>query len=215
MSAAYRSLLEASATRFDLGLDHLQSSGSSSGPDSSETGLEIDCQEARYWSHIFDVIVEIGRTSLWSSTTLLLLGEDAENPDFMRTVQEALRELLPEASAEEVAAMVKVLVERKADGDGEQTGDIGREMLDSLYLAARGAARFAKRAQEAPAGCVEPARCAENRVPGETEGRLGRLGESEGEGVIDGQSPTGSGGRWWGDRVQRVGISLNFFRINE
>lgn len=62
-------------------------------------------------------------------TTLLLLNEDVENPDFMRIVWEALRKLLPEASAEEVAAMVKVLVEQKADGDSEQIGDISREIL--------------------------------------------------------------------------------------
>lgn len=47
----------------------------------------------------------------------------------MRIVWEALRKLLPEASAEEVAAMVKVLVEQKADGDSEQIGDISREIL--------------------------------------------------------------------------------------
>ena len=178
MSAAYRSLLEASSTRFDLGLEHL-----SSDFDSSQMKLGISCP-ARYWSRIFDVIIEIGRASLRPLNTLLLLGEDAENPDFVRTVQEALRELLPEASAEEVAAMVLVSGERKADSDGElvdeQTGG-SSELLDPLYLAARGAAEFAKRAQEAPAGCREPARCAKNRFPAGTEGRLGGLGESEGE----------------------------------
>ena len=184
MSSAYRSLLEASTTRFDLGLDHLPSSGS------SETDLEIECQTARYWSRIFDVVFEIGRVSRWRPlTTLLLLGEDAENPDFIRTVQEALRKLLSESSAEEVPAMVRVLGERKVDGDGEQTGDSRREAVDPLYLAVRGAAEFAKRAQEAPAGCMEPKRCAKNRVPVETEDRLGRLGKIGLEGVMDGQVP--------------------------
>lgn len=184
MSAAYRSLLEASSTRFDLGMEHL-----SSGSDFGEIELEIGCP-TRYWSRIFEVIIEIGRASLRPLTTLLLLGEDAENPDFVRTVQEALRELLPEASAEEVAAMMLVSGERKADGDGEVVGEQtggSSEMLDPLYLAARGAAEFAKRAQEAPAGCVEPARCAKNRGPAENEGRLGGLGESEGE--MDDQAP--------------------------
>lgn len=32
--------------------------------------------------------------------------------------------------------------------------------IEPLYLAAGGAAEFAERAQEAPAGCKEPAHCA-------------------------------------------------------
>lgn len=184
MSTAYRSLLEASSTRFDLGLEHL-----SSGSDSIEMELQTRCP-ARYWSSIFDVIIEIGRASLRPLTTLLLLGEDAENADFVRTVQEALRELLPEASAEEVAAMVLGSGEREADSDGGVVGERisgSSKILDPLYLAARGAAEFAKRAQEAPAGCIEPARCAKNSVPPETGGRLGGLGESKGE--MDDQAP--------------------------
>lgn len=188
MSAAYRSLLEASSTRFDLGLEHL-----SSGFDSHacDTELDISCP-ARYWPRIFDVILEIGRKSLRPLTTILLLGEDAGNPDFVRTVQDALRKLLPEASAEEIAAMVHVSGARKVDGDGEVVGEqtaSSGEVWDPLYLAARGAAEFAKRAQEAPAGCKEPARCAKNRVLAETEGQSRGLGENEGE--MGGQAPLG------------------------
>ena len=122
-------------------------------------------------------------------TTLLLLGEDGENPDFLRTVRGALRELLPKASVEKIAAMVRVSSEPNADGDGKLAGDGGQEMPHSPYLAARGAAEFAKRAQEAPAGCVEPNRCEENRIPGETGGELSRLGAGEGERVTDDQVP--------------------------
>ena len=178
MSAAYRSLLEASSTRFDLGLAHLSSASGS-----SEMELAIG-NPAHYWSRIFDVIIEVGRASLRPLTTLLLLGEDAGNPDFTRTVHEALRELLPEASAEEVAAMVLVSGERKAESDGEVVGEhIGgsSQMRDPLYLAARGAAEFAKRALEAPAGCREPARCAKNRVLAANKGWLCEPGESVAE----------------------------------
>lgn len=162
MSAAYRSVLEASSTRFDLGLEHLSSCSKAS---------EIDRCTAHYWAQIHDVITRIGRTALRPLTTLLLLGEDAQNSDFVHTVQEALRELLPDASAEEIAAMVRVLGEREVGSDGDIAGS-GSQKWDPLYVAARGAAEFAKRAQEAPAGCKEPARCAENSIPAENEGGI-------------------------------------------
>lgn len=96
-------------------------------------------------------IVEVGRPLRRTLTTLLILGEDAENPDFILTVKEALRELLPSAATQNVSTMI---LSGKRNGESEP-----------LYLAARGAAEFAKRAQEAPAGCKERAHCAVNRIP--------------------------------------------------
>ena len=140
MQAAYRSILEKETVRYDLGLQNFPAKRA----DTQE-------EEALYWSRMRAAIVEVGRASRGVLTTLLLLGEDANNPGFIRTVQDALRELLPDASAKQLPAVV---LSRKQNSD-----------VESLYLAARGAAEFAKRAQEAPAGCREPAHCAENRVP--------------------------------------------------
>lgn len=139
MQAAYRSILEKEATRFDLGLQNLLLGGE-------------DCQEgkASYWSHIRSTIIEVGRASRGTLNTLLLLGEDADNPEFIRTVQDALRVLLPDTSPQDISMM---LLSKKQNSK-----------IEPLYLAARGAAEFAKRAQEAPAGCKEPAHCAENRA---------------------------------------------------
>ncbi len=140
MQAAYRSILEKETTRFDLGLQNFPTNGKDS-----------EGEEALYWSRMRVTIVEVGRTSRGILTTLLVLGENADNSSFVRTVQEALRELLPDASTQDIS---KMLLLWKWDGEAEP-----------LYLAARGAAELAKRAQEAPAGCKEPVHCAENRAP--------------------------------------------------
>ena len=138
MQAAYRSVLEKEATRFDLGLQSLPSGGE-----------HCEEEKALYWSRIRATIIEVGRASRGTLNTLLLLGEDADDEEFIQTVQDALRALLPNPP-QDVATML--LSQKQAREDGP------------LYLAARGAAEFAKRAQEAPAGCKEPAHCAENRA---------------------------------------------------
>lgn len=140
MQSAYRSILEKEATRFDLGLQYLPLGGE----DSEE-------EKALYWSTMSAMIIDIGRASRGRLNTLLLVGENANNPDFIRVVKDALRVLLPDASTQDISTMLSL---EKQDGDE----------IEPLYLAARGAAEFAKRAQEAPAGCKEPAHCAENRV---------------------------------------------------
>lgn len=140
MQSAYRSILEKEIICYDLGLQNFPTNK-----------RDIEEEEALYWSRMRAAIVEVGRASRGVLTTLLLLGEDANNPGFIRTVQDALRELLPDASAQHISAVLL---------SGKQNSDV-----EPLYLAARGAAEFAKRAQEAPAGCREPAHCAETRVP--------------------------------------------------
>ena len=140
MQAAYRSILEKEATRFDLGLQDLPPGGEGS-----------EEKKALYWSSMREMIIDVGRASRGTLTTLLLLGENVNNPDFIRTVKDALRVLLPDASTQEISIMLSPEMQ-----DGDE--------VEPLYLAARGAAEFAKRAQEAPAGCKEPAHCAENRA---------------------------------------------------
>ena len=137
MRAAYRSVPEKETIDFSLGLQN-----------SPKTGEDSQQEQALYWSRMRATIIEVGRASRGTLNTLLLLGDIAENLDFIRTVQGALRELLSDGFTQVVPTL---LLSEKRD--------------HPLYLAARGAAEFAKRAQEAPAGCREPAHCAENRVP--------------------------------------------------
>lgn len=88
-------------------------------------------------------------TSFPRPTTLLLLGEDATNADFLRAVEEALREIYQGFDVEVVSAL----------------SDLRSDRMDPLYLAARGAAEFAKRVQEASFSCPEPESCAHDRRP--------------------------------------------------
>lgn len=80
------------------------------------------------------------------------MGEDADNLNFTSVVMEALQELLSD-----YPNGTRILSEERSNNT-----------LDPLYVAAKGAAEFAKRAQEAPASCVEPPHCAKNRVPPDT-----------------------------------------------
>lgn len=128
MQSAYQSLLEKETTRFDLGLENLSHNGNAS-------------QE--YWSRMHAAIVEVGQSAYRPLNTLLLIGEDADSPDFARTVKDAVRELIQDPSTQYTP---RLLVE-----------------VEPLWLAARGAAEFVKRTQEAPAGCREPKRCAKSR----------------------------------------------------
>ncbi|KAG7005353.1 hypothetical protein G7Y79_00020g048810 [Physcia stellaris] len=86
VQAAYRSVLKKEATHFDLGLQSLPSGGE-------------NCQEekALYRSRIRATIIEVGRASrgTLNTRTLLLLDEDADDQEFIHTVQDALRALLP------------------------------------------------------------------------------------------------------------------------
>ena len=126
-------------TRIDLGLNSTYSNSTFE-------------DEAPYWSQIRETIVEVGRQSRGKLNTLLLLGEEGHNPAFIQVVQDALRELLPDSDAHEISGLV---FSKPAD-----------DKLEPLWLAARGTAELAKRYQEAPRGCKEPAYCADNRRRG-------------------------------------------------
>ena len=140
MTAAYHSLLETSSTHFGLGLDHLY-------VDDADCGFcPSKMDPDSFWTRTLGIILQTGRTSTRPLTTVLLLGEAADDSEFKRTVQEALRMLLSKQSA-----MSSLQI------------SVSREAFDPVYLAATDAAEFAKRALEAPAGCREPARCADNR----------------------------------------------------
>jgi hypothetical protein len=127
-------------TSFDLGLRNVPK---------DEIGKE------RYWKDIRNAIVDVGRKPVGPLRYILLVGEDADNPIFGRVVKDALRSLIPAAEIEKSEVVFSGLNARSSSLNA----------YSPLYVAARGAAEFAKRAQEAPVGCIEPAHCAGNRWP--------------------------------------------------
>lgn len=146
MQSAFKDALGRQVTRLDLGL------GASNGSE----GYDV------FWSQIRNAIVDVGRLSPKPLTTLLILGEEGHNPRFRTTIQEALRELLSMPFDDS-----SLLLELSSDSTLDQK---------PLWLAARGAAEFAKRTQESPAACKEPARCAAVRATPNIKG--GDSGES-------------------------------------
>ena len=140
--SAITSILEKEVTRVDLGLGALNSSKGHSD----------------YWVQLRNAIIDVGRSSPRPLTTLLILGEEGDNPSFRKTVQEALRELLPQPLDD-----LSMLSELSSDSSLD---------LRPLWLAARGAAEFAKRTQESPAGCREPPRCVALRRSSSDEGSV-------------------------------------------
>jgi len=131
MQSAFESFHESEIMRFDLGLEE-----------------EVDDRDW-YWSQIRESIVTVGRTAQRPLNTVVLLGEDGDNPHFIEVVQEVLLEL------DLVGHGMRVSNQRMRE----------RAAADPLYIAARGAAEFAKRAQASPPNCREPPHCAENRMP--------------------------------------------------
>jgi len=101
-----------------------------------------------YWDHVRDTIKSFveSTTDFRASrlfTTVLLLGENATNPDFLRVLRDTLRE---------------------TQGSKNPTAFNIDKVVDPLYAAARGAAEFAKRIQEAPLkNCIEDKGCARLR----------------------------------------------------
>jgi hypothetical protein len=132
VQSAFSSLHEPEIVRFDLGLAH-----------------EID-EKDWYWSQIRESIVAVGRAAQRPLDTVLLLGEEGDNPRFLEVIREALLELDLKASS-----VYPYNTE----------GTVTRAARDPLYIAARGAAEFAKRTQASPPNCREPPRCAGNRDP--------------------------------------------------
>ena len=102
-----------------------------------------------YWENIRKTIVDTGKALDMPLGHLLLLGDVVDNPQYIGTVQDALMELLPhESTRASILQFSKI-----------------HQPLDPLYIAARGAAEFAKRIQEAPQECKESRHCRKNRHP--------------------------------------------------
>ena len=110
---------------------------------------EIQDSHQIYWNKIRHAILSVGRTAQRPLMDLLLYGEDAGNSKFLEIVQEAAWVLISEGLANISFETLENL----------------HNTFDPLYIAARGAAEFAKRAQESPPSCIEPPRCEGIRNP--------------------------------------------------
>lgn len=96
-----------------------------------------------YWNRVRSTISGVAATAPEPLTTLLLLGEDGADEKFLDVVRDALGGMQALTTSRFWSLSVQ---------------------NDPLYTAATGAAEFAKRFQEMPWGCKEPARCRENQV---------------------------------------------------
>lgn len=103
-----------------------------------------------FWDYLRGQLVVLPRQESSFPTKILLGGENATNPEFLRVLKDALREVRlqdPNLSGGE-----------EVDLDSLVDGGLD---VDPTFVAARGAALYARWRQEAPFGCVERDECSE------------------------------------------------------
>ncbi|KAI9672086.1 MAG: hypothetical protein M1831_001899 [Alyxoria varia] len=170
MEHAYDSLEDASNTRFDLGLSSLPAVPR----DFHSDDHEPDTPERRhYWDKVVRAIVDVGRRSPRRITQLVLMGNAADHSGFRIAMKDAMHALLVSNGGSmgmlhgTAAAIDRVESYHPPLLDGTAVAAFGRKHenggYDPAMVAARGAAEFAKRAQEAPPRCKEPDYCLEKR----------------------------------------------------
>ncbi|OCK74284.1 hypothetical protein K432DRAFT_409985 [Lepidopterella palustris CBS 459.81] len=98
--------------------------------------------QEKYWREVQAKMLLVAERAVQPFDTVLLLGEEASNETFLRVLRDTF--WVPQ--------------------DQESTIMGNRDPDVPLYVAARGAAEFAKRAQVSPWGCKEPASCMKNRL---------------------------------------------------
>ncbi|KAI0004847.1 hypothetical protein F4779DRAFT_58711 [Xylariaceae sp. FL0662B] len=108
--------------------------------------------EEAFWEHVHGKLVRMAWRAPARLTLVMLAGENATHPRFLRTVRDALVE------------------SGYATGDHGETQDDGLLVLgdehgitDPVFASARGAAQYARWRQEAPFGCREDSECEEQR----------------------------------------------------
>lgn len=97
-------------------------------------------RDVLYWKTVKEAIMKVPRS--WKNrriTDVILMGESAADGDFLRTLQDALWEVLP--------------------GTTSTQQPLAGRLENPVYAAAEGAAELAKRTMEAPDHCLEPAYC--------------------------------------------------------
>ncbi|KAH8657490.1 hypothetical protein BGZ60DRAFT_416034 [Tricladium varicosporioides] len=99
---------------------------------------------SEFWAHIRGGLRNVAQQALASTdrglTKVLLLGENATNPDFLDALRESVADLIDSQKSRGTVIRESVLA-------------------DPVFVGARGAAQYARWRQEAPFGCRELPRC--------------------------------------------------------
>ena len=127
---------QASRTGYDWINSRAWDLGSNARPSATETSKEIE----KYWQRVREEIQKIPARvpADRSINRVLVMGESVLREEFLRVMQDALHDVLPDG----------VLAETQE-----------HRVVDPTFAAARGAAEFGKRMMESPDGCAEPAIC--------------------------------------------------------
>ena len=110
------------------------------------SGAQRDTED--YWLLVKERIQQLPRE--WANqriTDVLVMGESSLDTDFLDVMRDALYEALPKMDMRQFNGTL-----------GDQQACQGA-FIDPTFAAARGAAELAKRAMEAPDGCVENSYC--------------------------------------------------------
>lgn len=129
-------------------------------------GSEYPSEEA-FWEYVRAQLVVLPRQKRSFPTKVILEGENATNPEFLRMLKDALREVRlqdPKLSGSEEVDLHSLI-----------NGGLD---VDPTFAAARGAALYALWRQEAPFGCVERDDCEEERQR-ERQGKSPRVIDDE------------------------------------
>ncbi|CAG7559029.1 unnamed protein product [Fusarium equiseti] len=119
-----------------------------------ELGLATAEKKSNFWARVTERLQGFCGTVQegFRLDTVLLTGENATHPDFLRALRTAL--------------LGSGYMQR--EGDGGKKVSFAHEMersaaIDPIFASARGAAQYARWRQEAPIGCEEQDRCEEER----------------------------------------------------
>ncbi|KAH6669265.1 hypothetical protein B0J14DRAFT_641177 [Halenospora varia] len=103
---------------------------------------------SEFWVHVRGRLRDVAQQALASTngglTKVLLLGENATNPDFLDALRESVADLVGSKSSGDTVIREAVLA-------------------DPVFVGARGAAQYARWRQEAPFGCRELPTCEDQR----------------------------------------------------
>ncbi|OCK75261.1 hypothetical protein K432DRAFT_337755, partial [Lepidopterella palustris CBS 459.81] len=123
-----------------------------------------------FWTHVRSQLLSLPRKSDRPITKVLLAGESATDAKFLDVLRDALAEIAGSFAEKEAS-----------DGKGCKDNktfavDLDIDMLaDPVFAAARGAALYARRRQEAPYNCVEHERCEAERQREREQGPDGKV----------------------------------------
>lgn len=125
-------------------------------------------QASAFWSYVGDKLAILPRESRSVPTRLLLGGENATDPEFLRVLMDVL--------GQTPAQVLNIF--GGPNNTGSLEGFDGEVFHDPLFASARGAALYARRRQEAPFDCLERDECERERQR-QRESKSTALGKTE------------------------------------